>query len=330
MFSEFGSRIVATGEAANIDGADMGTAGLAGRAALDIGVIRALSKRSDARGMMRAVVHLATIAATGTLVWFALPHWYLLVPAMFLHGCTLVTNFAPMHECVHRTAFATPVLNEIYGWVAGLLSFYNFTFYRYFHTWHHRYTQDPARDPELIEPKARNMREYFREIVGYNWWIYRPRTFSKMMTGRMGDMPFIPADARRRIMISATAQVGVYVLGLTAAALGYPYFLYWWLLPMLLAQPFLRFLLIAEHTGCTVDENGLTNTRTTLASFPIRLLMWNMPYHAEHHLYPSIPFHQLPVAHRELKAKLMHVEPGYVAANRTIIHGLRTTTEQPT
>jgi fatty acid desaturase len=44
-----------------------------------------------------------------------------------------------------------------------------------------------------------------------------------------------------------------------------------------------------------------------------------MPYHTEHHLYPSIPFHQLPNAHRELKKHLAHLAPSYVAANRTVI-----------
>src|SRR5262245_47683798 len=33
-----------------------------------------------------------------------------------------------------------------------------------------------------------------------------------------------------------------------------------------------------------------TNTRTILTSWPIPFLMWNMPYHVEHHLYPSIPY----------------------------------------
>jgi fatty acid desaturase len=48
----------------------------------------------------------------------------------------------------------------------------------------------------------------------------------------------------------------------------------------------------------------------------VRLLMWNMPYHAEHHLYPSIPFHRLADAHGTLRAKLGFVEPaGYVRWN---------------
>ena len=50
--------------------------------------------------------------------------------------------------------------------------------------------------------------------------------------------------------------------------------------------------------------------------------MWNMPFHAEHHLYPSIPFHQLPRAHDQLRQNLAHLAPSYVAANREVVHAL--------
>jgi hypothetical protein len=60
------------------------------------------------------------MGATGLLVWLALPFWYLLIPAMVLHGVTIVTMFAPMHECVHRTAFASPAANDAVGWIAGV------------------------------------------------------------------------------------------------------------------------------------------------------------------------------------------------------------------
>src|SRR5258708_26252904 len=69
--------------------------------------LRVFAVRSDLRGATRSAVHLACMAATGTLVWLTLPVWYLLVPAMFVHGITIVMMFAPMHECVHRRAFAS-------------------------------------------------------------------------------------------------------------------------------------------------------------------------------------------------------------------------------
>jgi fatty acid desaturase len=95
-----------------------------------------------------------------------------------------------------------------------------------------------------------------------------------------------------------------------------------WVLPQLLCQPFLRAYVLAEHTGCTMDRNGLTNTRTTLTNRVVRLLMWNMPFHAEHHLYPSIPFHRLADAHRSLRNRLGFVQHGYINLNLDIVRTL--------
>jgi fatty acid desaturase len=50
--------------------------------------------------------------------------------------------------------------------------------------------------------------------------------------------------------------------------------------------------------------------------------MWNMPYHAEHHLFPSIPFYRLPAVHLKIRDQLAHVAPGYVATNRAIVRSL--------
>jgi fatty acid desaturase len=312
--------------APDVNSLDMGTSGLAGRAVLEIATVRSLSKRSDFHGYLRFSVHFGLIATGGLLVWLSMPHWYLMVPSMIFLGFTLVTMFAAMHECVHRTAFASVLPNEIFGWIAGLLSFYNFTYYRYYHTWHHRYTQDLERDPELMDPKPKNLFQYLLEISALPFWFYRPLTFVLLATGQTRRYQFVPQNARRKIAVSASAQLAVYIAGIVSIVMGYPFALYFFFLPAILAQPLLRAILLAEHTGCANEENGLTNTRTTLTSFPIRLLMWNMPFHTEHHLYPSIPFYQLPNAHRELREKLAHLAPSYVAANRTIIRTLGTTT----
>ncbi len=306
------------------DPIDMGTSALPGRNVLDIATIRSLSHRSDLSGGLQFGVHLLLMTATGLLVWVSQPHWYLMIPAMVLHGFTIVTMFAPMHECVHRTAFDTRILNEICGWIAGLLSFYNFTYYRHYHTWHHRYTQDPQRDPELMSPKPRSLGEYVLEISGVTFWFPRLILFPKMALGITKQWPFVPDNARWKIALSASIQTAIYIAGIVSILMGYHFLLWYWFLPAVLAQPLLRAILIAEHTGCTQDENGLTNTRTTLTMFPIRLLMWNMPFHTEHHLYPSIPFYLLPRAHQQLREKLAHLAPSYVAANRTIIRSLGT------
>jgi fatty acid desaturase len=284
--------------------------------------LRVFAQRSDLRGAMRCAVHLGCMTMTGLLVWLALPFWYLLVPAMFVHGVTVVTMFAPMHECVHRTAFSSPAANDAVGWVAGVLGFYNSTYYRHFHAWHHRYTQDPARDPELMYPKASDRLGYFKEITGFTFWYRRAIDYPALALGHAANLPFVPVRARRGVALSISVYLLIYATAAVSIAMGFMGALYFWFLPALLAQPVLRAILVTEHTGCGHDGNGLTNTRTTVAWSPIRLLMWNMPYHAEHHLFPAVPFHRLPELHLKLSDRLQHVAPGYIATNLEIIRSL--------
>jgi fatty acid desaturase len=50
--------------------------------------------------------------------------------------------------------------------------------------------------------------------------------------------------------------------------------------------------------------------------------MWNMPFHAEHHLFPAVPFHRLPALHDQIGNRFSHVEPGYAATNYKIWRAL--------
>src|SRR5207248_3922389 len=183
-------------------------------------VLGKLGRHSDRRGALQLAAHIACIGATGCLVWFARPSWFLLIPAMALHGVTIVTLFAPMHECVHRTAFASRRANLAVGWLAGVLSFYNATYYRHFHAWHHRYTQDPLRDPELMYPKASDRMAYLKEITGFTFWYRRALDYPALTIGRTGDLPFVPAGARRQIALSMSCQLLIYLVAAILVAMG--------------------------------------------------------------------------------------------------------------
>jgi len=113
------------------------------------------------------------------------------------------------------------------------------------------------------------------------------------------------------------------IAGSIGVLIGQPWLLLtMWVLPLAIGQPVLRFVLLAEHTGCPHSANPLTNTRTTLTLLPLRWLMWNMPFHAEHHLYPSIPFRWLPQAHAQLQPYFERVEPGYLRVNSSLVTSL--------
>jgi fatty acid desaturase len=129
----------------------------------------------------------------------------------------------------------------------------------------------------------------------------------------MSAYPYVTPKMADKIIFSVRAMLFTVVMAVILSVLlfGWATPFKFWIIPQLIGQPFLRAYLLAEHTGCTEDENGLTNTRTTLTNAVVRLLMWNMPYHAEHHLYPSIPFHRLADAHALLRHRLGVVQDGY-------------------
>jgi fatty acid desaturase len=297
----------------------MGTAQLPGRDILERDTLRALNVRSNRQGLLRFASHLIAIAATGLLVHVTRDRGVWLVPAMVLHGFALITLFAPMHECVHRTPFRARWLNRGIGWLTGFTIGINSDYYYRYHHWHHRFTQDPHNDPELATPGPQTVAAYAWHISGIPYWYGKIKDMLTVSLGRVSHLPFIPAYGRRAVVWSMRLQVTLYVLLTLGAVIWHSHtLLIYWLLPLLLGQPLLRSITIAEHTHCSVNANGLTNTRTTLTSWPVRFFMWNMPYHAEHHLYPSIPFYALPRAHRRIREHIMHLDNGYIAVNRAI------------
>ncbi|MGF1513544.1 MAG: fatty acid desaturase [Elainellaceae cyanobacterium] len=281
--------------------------------------LTALNRRSNLQGAARLGGHLAVLGASGYL-WRQAP-LPVALPALVLYGCSLALMFCAMHECCHRTAFASNRLNDAIAWVAGLLSGYNSTFYRRYHKWHHRFTQMPGKDPELDDPKPESWPQYLWQISGIPWWIGKLRGHSRVAMGQLSSCYFLPETAQAEVVHSTRLQLGLYgAIFMLSAALGHPGFIVtYWLLPLAIGQPLLRFVLLAEHSGCTQVDNPLTNTRTTLTLRPLGFLMWNMPYHAEHHLYPSMPFHALPQAHAKLRSHFAQVDRGYISVNRSIV-----------
>ena len=281
--------------------------------------LSSLNTRSNLAGCLRLGGHLTVMAVSGYL-WAMNP---LAIPCLIIYGFSLAAMFAAMHECCHRTAFANNQVNDLVAWWAGVLSFYNGTFYRRYHKWHHRYTRIPGKDPELTDRTPDSLLSYGLELSGVYWWWGKLRGHSRIALGIIDECEYIPETARVETIRSIRLQLLVYAIAIgVSVGFAQPWFITYWLLPLIVGQPILRFILLAEHSGCSLDDNSLTNTRTTLTFAPLRFLMWNMPFHAEHHLYASIPFHALPAAHERLKSHFTNVDPGYISVNLGIISKL--------
>ena len=272
-----------------------------------------LTRKSDREGLLALSWHGGAILATGALIVAEVPGWPLLLP---LQGVLIVFLFTLLHETVHRTVFETLWLNDVVARVSGFLIGLPSDWFRYFHFAHHRHTHDPERDPELAAPKPATLGQYLAHVSGLPVWWSQAKTLIRNALGRCDD-EFVPVARLPRVRKEAQLQLLAYaaLAGLSLAS-GSTLLLFAWVIPILLGQPVLRLYLMAEHGRCPHVDNMFENSRTTFTNALVRRLAWNMPYHAEHHAFPAVPFYRLPELHALTRSHLTVTEPGYLAFHR--------------
>ncbi len=271
--------------------------------------------RSNGPAALRLAIHGGLIVALGAMIGAKIALWPLL---LLPQGLLLIFLFAPLHETVHRTAFRGKWCNDLVAFICGWLLLLPPTWFRHFHLTHHRFTNDPARDPELAVPKPESPRDYLVHLTGLTVWWAQMRGLLANALGRNRDS-FIPRKAHARVTVEAVWFLTAYAV---AYQLGGAQLLWIWVVPVLIGQPFLRGFLLAEHMGCPLVPDMLANSRTTLTAPAWRLLSWNMSYHAEHHAQPAVPFHQLPELHTYARPHVQVLQAGYLALHKKIFAGL--------
>ena len=277
---------------------------------------KSLREQSDIQGLRRFALHGGAIALCGTLIMMDAPFW----PAiMLVQGILINFLFTTLHETSHRTPFKTNFLNVWVGRICGFLVFLGPEWFRYFHFTHHRFTNDPDKDPELASPRPGTTLQYLKYLSGIPDWIDRAKTLTRNAIHFNQD-DFVPQREKSRVMQEARVQLSLYA-GIAVLSLLFltPLVLFVWLIPIVLGGPFLRACLLAEHARCPHAASMLENTRTTFTNKLVRFIAWNMPYHVEHHAYPAVPFHKLPEFHKYVRDHIRHQENGYLRFNHAYV-----------
>lgn len=288
-------------------------------AALDPALRTELLTTSDGRGLGQLALQWGLMAGLACTIALALPLWWL---AMLPLGILIMFQFTALHETTHGTAFRSAWLNAMVMRVSGFLTLVQPEWFRFFHFAHHRHTQDPERDPELEGGKPETWRAYLLYLSGITVWKGNLTVLLRNASGR-ADWAYVPEKRRGGLVLEARVMLGLYLLLMAVSLWSGSALLLWiWVVPALIGQPFLRAYLLAEHTRCPLVANMLENSRTTFTTALVRFVAWNMPYHAEHHSWPQVPFWRLPQLHAALDGKLLSTERGYVRFHRRLQRSL--------
>ena len=282
--------------------------------------LKGFMQRSNGPGLRHLALWVLLLVFTTTLITLAWNSW-LIWPAMFLQGVVLVHHFSLQHECVHYTVFRTRRLNDLAGHICGLIIILPHRFFRYEHCDHHTHTQLPGEDPELI-PLPKTLGQYLLYLSALPYWRGKFTEVFRHASGRLSEaeLRFIPKVEHKAVYRDARRMLAIYAAVFLAMTLtGWWGLIWYWIIPLFLGEPVMRFVRMTEHVGRPTVARMSENTRTNLVSAPLAFLCWNMNYHAEHHYVASVPFHALPRLHEKLKDHIFVERGGYLAAHRDIL-----------
>mmetsp|Transcript_12530 Transcript_12530/g.20649 ORF Transcript_12530/g.20649 Transcript_12530/m.20649 type:complete len:377 (-) Transcript_12530:346-1476(-) len=295
-----------------------------------------LSQKSNLKGFQYFFGNLLLMGLNSCVIMQLLEGPAALYPVLLLiilwHGFSICAlGFAGQHECIHFTAFESIRMNKIFMFLASLPAFSFAEHEMLLHRDHHTFVGISGKDPELIEWGPMTEKQGFRKvpesISEYIWlfisltWELNINRFRKLGYCAMGrpvdytgtdwtvarDVNSGTPSIKDRLQWWARLHISFYVvfIPLFICFLGLRVMFWCWLLPWFVGPAPLWYIQIGEHADCQRDGDGRVNTRTVEANPYFRFVYWNMNYHAEHHLYPLFPFHQLHAAHELLKGHLL-------------------------
>jgi fatty acid desaturase len=288
--------------------------------------MKELMKRSDEPAIRDTIIWLGSMAVFACVaVWLWPSAWS--IPFFLAYGVLYGSaTDSRWHECGHGTAFKTRWMNDVVYQIASFMIMRNPVTWRWSHTRHHTDTIIVGRDPEIGAPRP-------PDIVGMLLNLLALKSGWKAIThvllhttGRLteAERNFIPEGEQHKVYKVARIWVAIYaaVIALSVAT-GSILPLMYVGLPSFYGAWFVIFMGLTQHAGLAEDVlDHRLNTRTVYMNPVFRFLYWNMNYHVEHHMFPTVPYHALPKLHEALKADTPPPYPGVIAAYREIIPAL--------
>ncbi len=296
--------------------------------------MRKLLERRDGPAIRDTILWFGLIigfAAATIALWGS---WWVVVPYLCYAALYASTSDSRWHEAGHGTAFKTDWMNNALYEIASFMVMRESVVWRWSHTRHHSDTIIVGRDPEIAVPRPPDIKALVLSF--FNWGVYL-KYYRRILLHSFGKMAeeektFIPESEYPKVYRRARVYVAIYAaVVVVSIAVGS-------ILPLLLvglANFFGSWLMpvygYTQHAG--LAENVLDhrlNCRTFYSNAVHRFLYWNMNYHIEHHMFPLVPYHNLPKLHALVKDDMPKPYPGLWACWKEIIPTVLKQVKDPT
>ena len=289
---------------------------------IDRSVLKGLMQRSDGPGLYFLAIWGLLLSVTGYAIYLSQGSWWI-VPAVVAYGIVLGFAYAPSHECAHGTAFRTRWLNETVFWLSSFIWVESPTHRRFAHSHHHTYTWHWKVDAQMAYTNPIKMKTWFGDIIGLLEFWPRAKLTLRHASGRVleSERVYLPENQIPTMVREARILLTGYLLLLSWALIGQTWIpMLYFFIPRFTGAIGVYSFITTQHMAMQQDVyDHRLSTRSMTNGWLGRMLYWNMNYHIEHHVFPSIPFHALPALNAAIKDQLPEPSPSLLAAHIEII-----------
>jgi len=328
------------------------------RTPVDKAVMSELMRRNDARAFAQVIPQLMLFVVTATLAYLAFlnvhrDNWPWTIPvlllALFLHGTfSAFLGGIAGHELCHKTPFKTQFWNDFFLAIFGFIAWFDPVAYRLSHVRHHQATVHTDYDGEVVLPQGLDWycvkfvltnftfdpMTPFRLIrswgaVAFSDSTY-PLMFSREWTQRI--LPKTKEELRRdRRRWARIVLLGHLLLASVFIATGHWFLIVIFTFGCHYAHWLVNLCWIPEHIGLSPNVPDFRLCCRTYTCGPlIAFIHWNMQYHVEHHMFPAVPFYNLPRLRKAIEHDLPPAHHGLWATWSEILPIMHRQQQDPT
>jgi fatty acid desaturase len=301
-------------------------------ATVDRKALKALMRRSDKASLRHFVTWLSLLILSGVtafLTWGTI--WC--VPAFAVYGILYAASDHSAHELSHGTPFKTRWLNEALYHLSAFMTLHEGVYWRWSHTRHHTDTLQVGRDPEIAVPRPPDVAGMLLDLFYIKSGFTQLRYILNHAMGRLSEdgKHFVPEAERGKVFWLSRLYVGIFLAIVAVCIVTHTVSAAMFVvLPRFYGGFLTQLFNITQHAGLAEDmRDHRLNTRTFYMNPVFRFLYMNMNYHIEHHMFPMVPFYNLPKLHGLIKDECPAPYPSLCATYREIVPAVRRQMDDP-
>ena len=286
-----------------------------------------LLEKSDKSGFKHIIIFFGSLVIFGYLAFITWGTWWSLL-FFLIYGNIYCCSDAIWHETGHKTAFKSKYWNNFFYQISSYMNAFEPVRWKWSHFRHHGYTafEDPL-DFEIVIRKPTDLFFFFTLFLPFGSFLHLKKSLHfetlKHALGVKTDVMknCVPEKEQKNCINSARIHVGIWFVCILSSIIFNSWLpVLYFFLPNFYGNTLKACFGLTQHAGLKENiKDHRYSTRTMILNPVFSFLYWQMEYHIEHHMYPTVPSYNLPKLHQMLKKQMPIPKKGLWGAYKEII-----------